>query len=98
MATVDLSSAGARTRTATHPSGFDGRGPLVPPATRPFRYRRITAAGDLLTGALAVGVTWALGWSTLDVAIAVSAMAVAWPLVLTAKTGRPDRLFGVKNT
>ncbi|MBB5786264.1 exopolysaccharide biosynthesis polyprenyl glycosylphosphotransferase [Jiangella mangrovi] len=70
----------------------------MPPATRPFRYRRITAAGDLLTGALAVGTTWALSWSALDVAIAVSVMALAWPLVLTAKTGRPDRLFGVKNT
>lgn len=98
MATVDLASADARTRSQRNPSEFDGRGPLVPPATRPFRYRRVTAAGDLLTGAVAVAVTAVLSRSQLDVAAAVGAMAVAWPLVLTAKTGRADRLFGVKNT
>ncbi|WP_158563996.1 exopolysaccharide biosynthesis polyprenyl glycosylphosphotransferase [Jiangella anatolica] len=65
---------------------------------RPFRYRRVTAAGDLLTGALALAATVASSWSHLDIEIAVGAMAVVWPLVLTAKTGRADRLFGVKNT
>lgn len=98
MATVDLSSAGARTRSRRATSEFDGRGPQAPSATRPFRYRRVTAAGDLLTGAVAAVVAVLLSWSRPDAAAALAAMAVAWPLVLTVKTGRADRLFGVKNT
>ncbi len=38
-----------------------------------------------------------LSWPTVDVTLAVSAMAALWPLVLTARTGRADRLFGVRN-
>ena len=45
-----------------------------------------------------MGATWALSWTAVDVAIAVSAIAVGWPFVLTARSGRPDRLFGVRNT
>jgi exopolysaccharide biosynthesis polyprenyl glycosylphosphotransferase len=45
-----------------------------------------------------VGATWALSWTTVDVAIAVSAIAVGWPIVLTMRSGRPDRLFGIRNT
>ncbi|WP_162605364.1 exopolysaccharide biosynthesis polyprenyl glycosylphosphotransferase [Jiangella ureilytica] len=45
-----------------------------------------------------MGATWALNWTAVDAAIAVSAIAVGWPFVLTARSGRPDRLFGVRNT
>ncbi|WP_267884872.1 exopolysaccharide biosynthesis polyprenyl glycosylphosphotransferase [Jiangella alkaliphila] len=99
MATVGLSSAGARTQVGRQSPELHsgGGGAHSQPVSRPFRFRRITAAGDLLIAAAAVALTVALR-PAVDVALAVSAMAVGWPLVLTARTGRADRLFGAKST
>ncbi|TDE07467.1 exopolysaccharide biosynthesis polyprenyl glycosylphosphotransferase [Jiangella asiatica] len=100
MATVGLSSAGARARSRRRPSEFDGdrgRGDLAPTLSRPFRYRRATAAGDAFTALIAFVAIWLPGGPvqapSLAQTLAVSTIAVGWPCVLTVKTARADRLF-----
>ena len=97
MATVDIPSTHVRAQTLQQHSltGRAGAGGELP-GGRTFRTREFLLFGDSVTAVVAASTVWVPAWTPDEraVALALTALAVSWPVALMYRRGPSEAVLG----